>query len=49
VQSLYEDLMKDIPGVKINKQPNDPRYDSNYWLCTMTLDPEVKVVGQENA
>lgn len=49
VQSLYEDLMKDIPGVKINKQPNDSRYDSNYWLCTMTLDPEVKVVGQENA
>ena len=49
VQSLYEDLMKDIPGVKINKQPNDPRYDSNYWLCTMTLDPEVKVTGQENA
>ncbi len=49
VQSLYEDLMKDIPRVKINKQPNDPRYDSNYWLCTMTLDPEVKVKGQENA
>lgn len=49
VQSLYEDLMKDIPGVRINKQPNDSRYDSNYWLCTMTLDPEVKVVGQENA
>ena len=49
VQSLYEDLMKDIPGVKINRQPADPRYDSNYWLCTMTLDPEVRVVGQENA
>ncbi len=49
VQSLYEDLMKDIPGVKINKQPNDPRYDSNYWLCTMTIDPKVKVIGQENA
>ena len=49
VQALYEDLMKDIPGVKINKQPNDPRYDSNYWLCTMTLEPSVKVKGQENA
>ena len=41
--------MKDIPGIRINKQPNDPKYDSNYWLCTMVLDPEVKVVGQENA
>ena len=49
VQKLYEELMKDIPGVKINKQPADPRYDSNYWLCTMTLDPSVKVKGQENA
>ena len=49
VQKLYEELMKDIPGVKINKQPGDARYDANYWLCTMTLDPEVKVKGQENA
>ena len=24
-------------------------YDSNYWLCTITLDPELKVKGQENA
>ena len=49
VQQLYEGLMKDIQGVKINKQPEDSRYDSNYWLCTMTLDPSVKVKGQENA
>ena len=49
VQHLYEELMRDIPGVKINRQPVDSRYDSNYWLCTMTLDPSVKVKGQENA
>lgn len=49
VQKLYEELLKDVPGVKINRQPSDPRYDSNYWLCTMTLDPSVKVKGQENA
>ena len=49
VQKLYEELMKEIPGVKINRQPDDPRYDSNYWLCTMTIDPSVKVKGQENA
>ena len=24
-------------------------YDSNYWLCTITLDPDLKVKGQENA
>ena len=28
---------------------SDPVYDSNYWLCTITLDPELKVKGQENA
>ena len=29
--------------------PIVPVYDSNYWLCTITIDPEVKVKGQENA
>ena len=24
-------------------------YDSNYWLCTIMLDPKLKVKGQENA
>ena len=24
-------------------------YDSNYWLTTITLDPALKVKGQENA
>lgn len=49
VQKLYEELLADVPGVKVTRQPDDSRYDSNYWLCTMTLDPELKVVGQENA
>ncbi len=49
VQALYEALMKDIPGIRINKQPKDPRYDSNYWLCTMTINPQVRIIGQENA
>ncbi len=26
-----------------------PVYDSNYWLCTITIDPELKIKGQENA
>ncbi len=24
-------------------------YDSNYWLCTITLDENLKIKGQENA
>ena len=49
VQSLYEELLADVEGIHIHKQPADARYDSNFWLCTATIDPEVKVVGQENA
>ena len=49
VQALYEELLADVPGVTIHKQPADPRYDSNFWLCTITLDPSLKIQGQENA
>ena len=49
VQALYEALLADVPGVKVHGQPNMKVFDSNYWLCTITLDPDVKVKGQENA
>ena len=47
VQALYEELLKDVKGVHIHKQPADPRYDANFWLCAATLDPEVRIVGQD--
>ncbi len=49
VQKMYEELLKDVPGVTVHSQPNDGKHDANYWLCTITLDPSVKVQGQENA
>ena len=49
VQALYEQLLKDVPGVTVHSQPATGDYDSNYWLCTITLDPSLKVKGQENA
>ena len=58
VQKLYEELLADVPGIKVHSQPdewsmvNGQRsmvYDSNYWLCTITIDENVKVKGQENA
>ena len=49
VQSLYETLLKDVPGITVHSQPTSGEYDSNYWLCTITIDPEMKVKGQENA
>ena len=49
VQALYEELLKDVLGIKVHSQPATGEYDSNYWLCTMTLDENLKVKGQENA
>ena len=49
VQSLYKELLKDVEGVTLHEQPADPRYDSNFWLCAATLDPDVRIKGQENA
>ena len=59
VQALYEELLKDVPGIKVHSQPSEtcnlnpettvPVFDSNYWLCAITIDPDVKVKGQENA
>lgn len=49
VQQLYLELLKDIPGITLHDQPEGGRYDSNFWLCTATIDPSVKIVGQENA
>ncbi|MDO4320879.1 MAG: aminotransferase class I/II-fold pyridoxal phosphate-dependent enzyme [Bacteroidales bacterium] len=48
VQALYRELLKDVEGVTLHENPS-PRYDSNFWLCTVTLDPDLKVKGQENA
>ena len=58
VQGLYEQLLAEVPGVTVHKQPDEwtdvkgqksKVYDSNYWLCTITLDPSVRIKGQENA
>ena len=48
VQALYEELLKDVKGIKVHGNP-DSRYDSNFWLCTITLDENLKIKGQENA
>ena len=49
VQKLYEELLKDVEGITVHSQPATGEYDSNYWLCTITLNPNLKIKGQENA
>lgn len=48
VQKLYEELLKDVKGITVHGI-KDEKYDSNYWLCTITLEPELRVKGQEDA
>ena len=49
VQKMYEELLADVPGIHVHSQPATGEYDSNYWLCTITIDENVKIKGQENA
>jgi dTDP-4-amino-4,6-dideoxygalactose transaminase len=58
VQKMYEELLANVPGVTVHSQPGECSmvngqcsmvYDSNYWLCTITIDENVKVKGQEDA
>lgn len=48
VKDLYVELFKDVDGIEIHDNPSS-RYDSNFWLNTITIDPAVKIKGQENA
>ena len=48
VQKMYEELLREVEGVTVHSAPS-PDYDSNYWLCTICLDPALRIRGQENA
>ena len=49
IQRMYEELLADVKGIMVHSQPKDARYDSNFWLCTITLDPNLRIKGQEKA
>ena len=45
-------LIRNSDGIEINVYSSidsSDTYDANYWLCTMCLDPQVRIKGQENA
>ncbi|MBE6192958.1 MAG: aminotransferase class I/II-fold pyridoxal phosphate-dependent enzyme [Rikenellaceae bacterium] len=48
IQALYRELLADVKGVTLHENPSE-RYDSNFWLCTILLDADLKVKGEENA
>lgn len=46
VAKMYADLLKDIPGIQVHGNPA-PQIDSNFWLSTIVLNPDLHVRGQE--
>ena len=60
VQKMYEELLAGVPGIAVHSQPKGhtdstdntdkvPVFDSNYWLCTITLDSSLRIKDQETA
>ena len=45
---LYRELLAGVDGITLHENPSD-RYDSNYWLNTVVLDPGLHVKGEEHA
>lgn len=48
VQELYCQLLENVEGITMHNNPR-PQADSNFWLCTATLDPALRIKGQEKA
>ena len=48
VCALYRELLAGVDGITLHENPSE-RYDSNYWLNTVILNPGLRVKGEEHA
>lgn len=48
IAELYREAFKQVDGIEFHDNP-DVKMSSNFWLNTITIVPDVKVKGQENA
>lgn len=48
VAALYKAAFAEIDGITFHENPSE-RYDSNYWLNTIVLDPSLHVKGEAHA
>lgn len=48
IAQLYREAFKEVEGIDFHDNP-DERTDSNFWLNTITIAPDLKLKGQENA
>ena len=47
LHQLYNDLLGTMEGFTVHDNPSS-KYDSNFWLTTISIDPSVKIIGQDN-
>ena len=45
---LYKELLAGVEGIVLHENPSS-QFDSNYWLNTILLDPDLHVNGEEYA
>lgn len=48
IAGLYKSAFENLDGITYHDAPND-KYDSNFWLSTILLDPCLHVHGEEEA
>lgn len=48
VKDLYKEYLSGLPEIEVHDNP-DSRFDSNFWLTTVTIDPSVRIKAQEYA
>ena len=46
VHELYKELLGKMDGFSVQDNPSD-KFDSNFWLTTILIDPSVRVKGQD--
>lgn len=46
-QALYSKLLKDVPGITVLQNPNE-RFNSNFWLTCLLIDPKVAGKSRED-
>ncbi len=48
IRSVYRRMFENTKGVTLHENPSAD-FDSNFWLCTVLLDEDLRVKGQGNA
>lgn len=48
LHELYKELFAGMAGIKVHDNPS-AKFDSNFWLTTITIDDKLQVKGMENA